>query len=256
MTIKQRILPEFHSYAKRLEKIKRDVKKIIRIAALQTPAEDRLDDIAPCLKRILEQIVYGCLEVQIPVHGKRVSTLRWQKSKASDLVKKVNPKFYPNPLPDRGGPYVKITSAVQDSDALTQEKWLTAWAFVNQIQHVQNPASERHKPDPQKALDDTLKWTQRAINLLSYHSVIATNTAFFVYVILHPQSGHDAQVEVMERVTSWSPAHKLPNGGAVKLQTQGADGEWHGIKDPKEGEIAFMRLHGIYTHHGFFKPRS
>ncbi len=166
MAGRQGIFPEFHSYAKLLEKTKRDVEKIIHTAALQIPGEDRLDDIAPCLKRILERITYGCLELQIPIHGKKTSTRRWQKSKARDLISKVDTKFYPHPNLDRGGPYIKITSAVQDSDSLTQEQWLTAWDFVNQIQHVQNPASERRKPEPQMALDDALKWTQRVINLL------------------------------------------------------------------------------------------
>jgi len=251
MVIKQGPVPEFCLYAKCLEKIKRDVKKVICIAARPTSAEDRLDDIAPCIKRVLEQIVYGILGIQIPVYGRKDSVRRWQKSKAIELVKKVDPKFYPDPHPDRGKPYVKITQVVQDSDALTQEQWLTAWAFVNRIQHVQNPASERRKPDPQTALDDALKWTQRVVNLLSYHTVIAANTAFFAHVIMHPQPSYDAQVQVIKRVSAWSPAHHLPNGGSVKLQFQSKEGEWYDVEDPEEGGIALMELQGIYTHRGF-----
>ncbi len=257
MAVKRGILPEFHSYAKRLEETKRDVGKIAHTAASQASAEDRLDDIVPCLKRILEQIVYGCLELQIPVYGKSVSTIRWQKSKASDLVrKKVNPKFYPDPNPDRGGPYIKFTPAVRDSDALTQEQWLTAWDFVNRIQHVQNPASEKRKPDPQKALEDALKWTQRAVNLLSYHTVIASNTAFFAHATMHPQPGHDAEVAVMERVTPWSTGQKLPDGVSVNLQVRDGEGGWRGVEDPEEAAVSLGRLHGIYTRRGFFRPRS
>ena len=86
MAAKRGIRREFHSYAKTLERTEKDVMKIAQIAAFQASAEDHLDDIAPCLKRILERIVYGCLEIQIPVYGKRASARRWQSKKASDLV--------------------------------------------------------------------------------------------------------------------------------------------------------------------------
>ena len=60
---------EFHDYAKELEKVKRDVEKTLRIARSQAIVDDQLEDIIPCLKRILERIVYGCMVVQIPVYG-------------------------------------------------------------------------------------------------------------------------------------------------------------------------------------------
>ncbi|MDE0148179.1 MAG: hypothetical protein OYG32_11000 [Rhodospirillaceae bacterium] len=251
MAAKRGIRREFHSYARTLARTKRDVRKIVQVATSQMSTEDRLDDIVPCLKRILERIVYGCLEIQIPVYGKRVSARRWQNKKASELVKMVDPKFYPSPNPDRGGPYIKIAPTVQDSDALTQEQWLTAWNFVNQIQHVQNPASNRRKPDPQMALDDALKWTQRAVNLLSHHSVMTTDTAFFGHVTMHPpHPNQDVQVEVMERVTSWSESHNFPSGASLKLQIQDK-GEWRDVEDPQEGALSLACRHGIYTPHGF-----
>jgi len=126
-----------------------------------------------------------------------------------------------------------------------------AWGFVNRIQHVRNPASGRRKPDPRKALDDALKWTQRATNLLSHHSVIITDTAFLGRVTMHPaHPGHDVQVEVMERVTSRSESHDFPGGASVKLQIQ-EQGEWRDVEDPREGALSFVRRHGIYTQHRF-----
>ncbi len=257
MAAKRGIRREFHAYAKGLAKTKRDVIKIAEVAESNAPAEDRVDDIVPCLKRILERIVYGCLEVQIPVYGRTVSTRRWQNKKASELVRMLNPKFYPSPNLDRGRPYIKIYPSVRDSDALTQEQWLTAWDFVNRIQHVQNPASSRSKPDPQNALNDALKWTQRAINLLSFHTVITTDTAFFGQVTMHPpHANRDVQVEVLERVTSWSTSHSLPDGSSSTLQRRNDNGEWQDVENPEEGALAFLRLHGIYTRRGFFRPRN
>ncbi|MCY4300290.1 MAG: hypothetical protein OXC68_00940 [Aestuariivita sp.] len=75
MAIKKTILWEFHSYAKLLNKTKKDIEKIINAASSQLSAEERIEDIVPRLKRILERIVYGCLEVQIPIYGKKVSGL-------------------------------------------------------------------------------------------------------------------------------------------------------------------------------------
>ena len=143
---KKRVHPEFHEYVKGLERIKSDVEKIRRIVESEANVEDRLEDVIPCLKRILERIVYGCLVIQIPVYGKRTSAKRWRNKKASELVREVNPEFYPSPNLDRGVPYIKIANGVRDCDALTKEQWLTAWDFVNQIQHVQNPASDKRKP--------------------------------------------------------------------------------------------------------------
>lgn len=251
MATRRGIRREFHAYAKGLAKTKRDVRKIAQIAASQAPIEDRLDDIVPCLKRILERIVYGCLEIQIPVYGKTVSARRWQSKKASELVKMVDPTFFPSPNPNRGRPFIKIAQSVRDSDALTQEQWLTAWNFVNRIQHVQNPASSKSKPDPQTALEDALKWTQRAINLLSCHSVITTDTAFFGEATMHPaHANQDAQVAVLERVTSWSASQNLPDGTSVRLQRQDS-GEWRDVENPVDGALSFLRLHGIYTQRGF-----
>ncbi len=255
MAAKRGIRNEFHAYAKSLARIKQDVRKIAEVATSQASTEDRLDDVVPRLKRILERIVYGCLEIQIPVYGKTVSMRRWQNKKASELVKMVNPRFYPSPNPDRGKPYIKIAPSVRDTDALTQEQWLTAWDFVNRIQHVQNPASSRSKPDPRKALDDALKWTQRAINLLSHHTVITTDTAFFGKVTMHPlDPNQNVQVAVLERVTSWSTSHNFSDGTTVKLRRQD-NGEWRDIEDPHEGALALQRLHGIYTPRGF-QPRA
>ena len=87
MAAKRGIRREFHSYARTLAKNKRDVRKIVQVATLQMSTEDRLDDIVPCLKRILERVVYGCLEIQIPVYGKRVSARRWQNKKARELAR-------------------------------------------------------------------------------------------------------------------------------------------------------------------------
>ena len=253
MAAKRGIRREFHAYAKGLAKTKRDVRKIVEVAESDAPAEDRVDDIVPCLKRILERIVYGCLEIQIPIYGRTVSTRRWQNKKARELVRMVNPKFYPSANLDRGSPYIKIDPSVRDSDALTQEQWLTAWNFVNRMQHVQNPASSRSKPDPQNALNDALKWTQRAINLLSFHTVITTDAAFFGEVSMYPpHANQDVQVAVMERVTWWSTSHSLPDGTSHKLQRRN-DGEWQDVEDPQEGALAFVRLHGIYTQRGFFR---
>ena len=257
MAAKRGIRREFHAYAKGLAKTKRDVRKIAEVAESNAPAEDRVDDIVPCLKRILERIVYGCLEVQIPVFGRTVSTRRWQNKKARELVRMVDPKFYPSPNPDRGRPYIKIDPSVRDSDALTQEQWLTAWDFANRMQHVQNPASSRSKPDPQNALSHALKWTQRAINLLSFHTVITTDSAFFGQVTMHPpHANQDVQVEVLERVTSWSTSFSLPDGNTLKIQRQNNNGEWRDVEDLSAGVLAVIRLHGIYTQRGFFRPRE
>ena len=252
MTVKRGIRPEFHSYAKTMARTKKDVIKIAQVSVSQASEEDRLDDIVPCLKRILERIVYGCLEIQIPVYGKRVSTRRWQNKKASDLVKIVDPKFYPSPDLDRGGPFIKIAPTVRESDALTQEQWLTAWNFVNRIQHVQNPASSRRKPDSKTGLGDALKWTQRAINLLSHHSVIATDTSFFSHVTMHPPyPNQEVQVAVLERVGPWSASHGFPDGTTVNLQIQDR-GEWRDVENLQEGgALCVVRQHGIYTRHGF-----
>ena len=244
---------EFHEYARGLQKIKRDVNKIVQFSRSQTSPEERLEDVIPCLKRILERIVYGCLEIQIPVYGKRTSIRRWRNKKASQLVKEVEPQFYPSPNPDRGGPYIKVSKSVSNSDVLTQQQWLTAWDFVNRIQHVQNPASTKQKPDPQKALDDVLKWTQRAINLLSHHSIITTDTAFFGEAVMHPPNPNsNPQVRVLERMESWETTHRLPDGSTLTLQQRNDNGEWKDVQDPEQGAIATGRLHGIYTHRGFF----
>ena len=72
----KRVHPEFHEYVKGLERIKLDVEKFRRIAELEANLEDRLEDLIPCLKRILERIVYGCLVIQIPVYGKKTSARR------------------------------------------------------------------------------------------------------------------------------------------------------------------------------------
>jgi len=252
--MKKTMFSEFYSYVKLLEETKRDVEKIIHATALQAPTEDRLQDMVPRLKRILERIVYGCLAAQIPVYGKKTATRRWQKSKPNELVKKVDPRFYPNPTPDRGGPYIQITPEIQDSDALTQEQWLTAWNFVNQIQHVQNPTSEKHKPDPEKALNDALKWTQRIVNLLSHHTVIATDSSFFVHATMHSSLNGDALVEIMESTTDWLPSQKYPDGTSVTLQIKDENDQWKDVEDPEEGGICLMRLHGLYTRRGFLKP--
>ena len=65
-----------------------------------------------------------------------------------ELVKMVDEGrgFCPNPEPN-GILYVKISKSLRDGDVLTEERWFTAMNFVNQIQHVQNPASNRRKPD-------------------------------------------------------------------------------------------------------------
>ena len=244
---------EFHEYAKGLQNIKRDVNKIVRFARSEASQEERLEDIIPCLKRILERIVYGCLEIQIPVYGKKTSIRRWRNKKTSELVREVDPKFYPSPNPDRGAPYIRIAKSVRDTDTLTQQKWLTAWDFANQIQHVQNPASTKQKPDATKALNDALKWTQRAVNLLSYHSVMTTNTVLFGEIIMHPQHpNQDPQVQVLERIGPWKVAHRLPDGATVTIQHK-ENGEWKDVQNPeKGGAISFLQLHGIYTHRGFF----
>lgn len=220
------------------------------------PAEDRLDIAVPCFRKILEHIVLGCLEVQIPIYGRKTSTSRWHKSKASELVKKVNPKFYPNPTPDFGEPYARITPEIRDCDALTQEQWLTAWDFANQIVHVQNPVSEKRRTDTQKSLQETLKWTQRIINLLSCHTIIPTNTEFYVHVFMEPKECSGAEVHVMERETEWAASHRLPNGGRIQMQLKNEDGEWHDTTDSETAALAFVRLHGIYTSRGFFRPQN
>ena len=223
---------EFYEYAKELEKVKRDVEKTLRIAGSQAIVDDQLEDIIPCLKRILERIVYGCMVVQIPVYGRKASARRWKNKKASELIREVNTEFYPCPNLERGSPYVNITNGVRECDALTKEQWLTAWNFVNQIQHVQNPASDRRKPDAQKSLDSALKWTQRAVNLLSHHSIITTDTAFFGQVTMHPaHPDSSVQVEVVERIESWSPVHHLPDGRTISLQRRNGDGSWQDIQD-------------------------
>ena len=247
---KKRVHPEFHEYVKGLERIKSDVEKFGRIVKSEANVEDRLEDVIPCLKRILERIVYGCLVIQIPVYGKTTSAKRWRNKKASELVREVDPEFYPCPNLDRGVPYVKIANGVRDCNALTKEQWLTAWDFVNQIQHVQNPASDKRKPAAHKSHDSALKWTQRAVNLLSHHSIITTDTAFFGQATMHPAS-RDVQVVVMERVESWSPVHRLANGNTVTLQRRNDDGRWRDIQDPKEGAISFLHSHGVYTRRGF-----
>ena len=249
MAIK-RIHAEFEEYVRGLERIKRDVEKIQTIKNSKDTQEDKLEDIIPSLKRILERIVYGCLGVQIPVYGKTASNRRWRNKKASQLIKEVDPEFYPSPNLDRGGPYTKITRGVQDSDALTKDQWITAWDFVNQVQHVQNPASEKRKPDVRKSLENALKWTQRAINLLSHHSIITTDTRFFGEVALGA-AGQDAQVVVMERVESWATRHHRPDGSTVSLQRRDEDGVWRDVQDPKEGAISFVQPHGVYTRRGF-----
>ncbi len=247
----KKIRNEFHEYAKGLERIKRDVGKIILKANSQTTVEDRLEDIIPCLKRILEQVVYGCLVIQIPVYGKVVSARRWQNKKASELVKMIELGFYPTPNPDKAGPYIKVTKSVRDGDALTREQWLTAWDFANQIQHVQNPASPKRKPNAKKSLDDALKWTQRTINLLSFHYMITNDQIFSGQVTMQPASplGPSAQVAVFQRVTPWSPVQRLPDGSRLTLQ-RNENGDWKDVQDPKEGAIAVMPFHGIYTHRG------
>ena len=114
---KKRMHPEFHEYVKGLERIKSDVEKIDRIVKSEANLEDRLEDVIPCLKRILERIVYGCLAIQIPVYGKTTSAKRWRNKKASELVREVNPEFYPCPNLDRGVPYIKIANGVRDCAA-------------------------------------------------------------------------------------------------------------------------------------------
>ena len=248
----KKIRAEFHEYAKRLQKIKRDVEKIMRSAAATMTEEDQLEEIIPCLKRILEQIVYGCLAVQIPVYGKS-SVSRWGKKKPIELVKMVDEGrgFYPNPEPG-GTPYVKIAKSLRDGDVLTKERWFTGMNFVNQVQHVQNPASNRRKPDTMKALADALKWTQRAINLLSCHTIMTEDTRFFGRAIMHTHTDSRAQVLVYELDKPWSPVYNLPDGGMVELVRRDANGEYQRIQAPEgEAGVTVMWLHGIYTHDRF-----
>lgn len=159
MPKKRKTPTEFRSYAERLEQIKKDIEEISVLAKTQAPTENQINQAVFRLKRVLEHIVYGSLEVQIPVIGKKIATRRWQKSKAIELIKKVKPDFYPQPLPNGRGPYVKVTNEIRDSEALTWKQWLTSWDFVNQIQHVQNPTSEKSKPGPLRIQNDILKWT-------------------------------------------------------------------------------------------------
>lgn len=178
--LSSRQLDAFVKYASIMEKVKKRIRKIERIAnchaSTRDEMEDRVEDLATELKRILEDLPYACLGLKIPHLGRRAA--RYRKDRPPQLIKSDvdGEKLLQTPGRRLRPPFVVLDATVPSNDCMTSAQWESAWAWCNRFAHSRNPVSERPEltwKDVDREWGVGVRSVQRIINLLDTHFVVA-----------------------------------------------------------------------------------
>lgn len=252
-----RQLHAFVKYASIMERIKKRLRKIERVAKRDPVSRDEWDetveDLATALKRVLEDLPYACLGLKIPNLGHRAS--RYRKNRPPQLIKSdVNgEKLFQAPQPRSGPPFMVLDAAVPASDCLTATQWESAWAWCNRFAHSRNPASER----PELTLSDLrrewrvgIRSVQRTINLLDTHFVLAKGP-MDIHGTVRMAAGQPPSVAIAVsiRTTPWAREVKMSSGGVYRLEMKNSKGDW---EQAPVGEISLHKVIGHCTKDRFF----
>ena len=249
-----RQLDAFVKYASIMERIKKRIRKIERIAKRDASGRDEweetVEDLATELKRVLEDLPHACLGLKIPNLGRRAS--RYRKNRPPQLIKSDvdGEKLLQAPQRRPGPPFVVLDTAVPASDCMTSAQWESAWAWCNRFAHSRNPASER----PELTLRDLRReWrvgvrsVQRTTNLLDTHFVVAKGP-MDIHGTVRMTAGQPPSVRG-SGCWGFGPRRgrseiKMPSGRVYRLERKNSVGVWERAPD---GEISIHEVIGHCT---------
>ena len=254
-----RQLDAFVKYASIMERIKKRIHKIERIAKRDVSSHDEweetVEDLATELKRVLEDLPYACLGLKIPNLGRLAR--RYRKNRPPQLIKlDVNgEKLLQAPQQRPGPPFVVLDTAVPASEYMTSAQWESAWAWCNRFAHSRNPASERPEltlRDIQREWRVGVRSVQRTINLLHTHFVLAKGP-MDIHGTVRMAAGLPpcVVVTVLVRATPWASEIRMSGGAVYRLERKNSEGGWERAPD---GDLSIHQVIGHCTRDGFF-PR-
>ncbi|MCY4149308.1 MAG: hypothetical protein OXD44_04970 [Gammaproteobacteria bacterium] len=262
-TINRELRKALIKYVVAMEKVKRRINNISQISSFidyestdYEKWEEMVESLAKELKSLLEMLPYSCLGLQIPDMGEKAKN--YKNRKAYKLIKPDNAQnspFLQRPI-GQTSPFLVIDPSVKNNCHLTEEKWISAWAWCNRFAHVPNPVNQRSvlTLDLKREWGNGIRFVQRVINLLDMHTVIAKgNLDVHGRVRMEGVNGYNGVImEVIARQTHWANKIKMPDGTTAILQKKNALGVY---ETPNDGSgISLHSPVGYCTKDGFLYP--